>query len=61
MLTWGGAYSAFEETERGTLEAGKRADISAFSVDLMQADPAHIPTAQAMLTVSGGRVTHRTL
>jgi predicted amidohydrolase YtcJ len=61
MLTWGTAYSAFEESERGTLEAGKRADISVFSVDLMQGEPAEIPTAQAVLTVSGGRVTHRSL
>jgi hypothetical protein len=58
MLTTGGAYSAFEETERGTLEVGKRADISAFSVDLMEAPAADIPQARAMLTVSGGRVTH---
>ena len=58
MLTWGPAFSVFEETERGTLEAGKRADISAFSVDLMQAEPAAIPTAQPVLTVSSGVVTH---
>lgn len=61
MLTWGTAYSAFEEAERGTLEVGKRADVSVFSADLMQAEPAQIPTAQAVLTVSGGRITHRTL
>lgn len=61
MLTWGAAYSAFEETERGTLEVGKLADISAFSADLMQAEPAAIPTARAVLTVSGGRVTHQAL
>jgi len=58
MLTSGPAYAAFEEGERGTLEAGKRADISAFSVDLMEAAPETIPTAQAVLSVSGGRVTH---
>ena len=58
MLTAGPAFSVFEEAERGTLEAGKRADISAFSVDLMQAEPAAIPTAQPVLTVSNGVVTH---
>ncbi|QGZ93577.1 amidohydrolase [Terricaulis silvestris] len=57
-LTWGGAFAAFEEADRGTLEVGKFADISAFSVDLMEAEPAAIPTARAVLTVSGGRVTH---
>jgi predicted amidohydrolase YtcJ len=61
MLSWGEAYAAFEDGERGTLEAGKAADISAFSVDLMEAEPAAIPTAQAVLTVSDGRVTHRAL
>ena len=62
MLTWGPAFSVFEEAERGTLEAGKRADISAFSVDLMQAEPgaitAAISGAPAVLTVSNGVVTH---
>jgi predicted amidohydrolase YtcJ len=58
MLTWGPAFSVFEEADRGTLEAGKRADISAFSVDLMQAEPAAIPTAQPVLTISNGVVTH---
>ncbi|MBY0566674.1 MAG: amidohydrolase [Hyphomonadaceae bacterium] len=60
-LTTGAAYSAFEESERGTLEVGKRADVSVFSADLMEAGPAAIPRAQAVLTVSGGRVTHSTL
>jgi predicted amidohydrolase YtcJ len=60
-LTTGAAYSAFEESERGTLEVGKRADVSVFSADLMEAEPAAIPRAQAVLTVSGGRVTHSTL
>jgi hypothetical protein len=60
-LTTGAAYSAFEETERGTLEVGKRADVSVFSADLMEAEPADIPRAQAVLTVSGGSVTHSTL
>lgn len=61
MLTWAPAFSVFEEAERGTLEAGKRADVSAFSADLMAAEPAAIPGAQPMLTVSGGAVTHEAL
>lgn len=61
MLTWGGAYAAFEENERGVLDAGKMADISVFSVDLMEAEPAQIPTARAVLTVSNGRITHNAL
>jgi predicted amidohydrolase YtcJ len=58
MLSWAPAYSVFEENVRWTIVAGKRADISVFSVDLMQAAPAQIPTAHAVLTVSSGRVVH---
>ena len=61
MLTAAPAFAVFEDGQRGTLETGKAADISAFSVDLMQAQPAEIPTAQAVLTVSGGVVTHEAL
>lgn len=61
MLTWGPAFAAFQEAERGTIEVGKRADVSAFSADLMQASFTAIPTAQAVLTVSDGRITHEAL
>ncbi|MFT3728239.1 MAG: amidohydrolase [Terricaulis sp.] len=61
MLSWAPAYSVFEENDRGTIEVGKRADISVFSVDLMQAEPAQIPAAHAVLTVSSGRVVHEAL
>ncbi len=61
MFTSAAAYASFSEQERGTLEVGKRADISAFSVDLMQAPVAEIPRAHAVLTISDGRVTHEAL
>jgi predicted amidohydrolase YtcJ len=58
MLTAAPAYAAFSEAERGTIEVGKRADLSAFSADLMNAEPSAIPSARAVLTISDGRVTH---
>ncbi len=58
MFTQAPAFASFSEAERGTLEAGKRADISVFSADLMQAAPADIPNAEAVLAISGGRITH---
>ncbi len=58
MLSWAPAFAVSDEGDRGTLEVGKRADVSAFSVDLMEAEPAEIPAAQAVLTISGGAVTH---
>jgi predicted amidohydrolase YtcJ len=60
-LTWGGAYATFQELERGTIEPGKRADISAFSVDLMQAPFADIPRASAVLSISDGRIAYSAL
>lgn len=61
MLTWGAAFATSQEAERGVIEIGKRADISAFSADLMQAPFADIPTARAMLTISDGRIAHNAL
>jgi hypothetical protein len=60
-ITWGSAYSAFAENERGTIEEGKLADISVFSADLMRAPFADIPAAHAVLTMVGGRVVHDAL
>ena len=56
MLTWAPAYAAFAEQDRGTLEAGKKADVTVFSRDLMTAAPAEILTAQTVLTVVDGVV-----
>lgn len=61
MLTWAPAFACFAEAERGAIEVGKRADVSAFSVDLMTAEAPAIPTARAVLTVSDGRVAHEAL
>ncbi len=61
MFTSAAAFATFSENQRGAVEVGKRADLSVFSVDLMTAEPAAIPTATPVLTVSGGRVTHEAL
>ena len=59
MLSWAPAFAAFADVERGVLDVGKRADLSAFSADLMAAAPSDIPAAQPVLTISGGRITHQ--
>lgn len=61
MFTVAPAFATFSESERGTIEVGKRANVSAFSVDLMTAEPAAIPAARAMLTIADGHITHEAL
>jgi hypothetical protein len=59
MFTLWPAYASFREDELGTIEAGKRADFTAFDVDLMTVPEADIPKGRAVLTVVDGRVVHR--
>jgi predicted amidohydrolase YtcJ len=56
MLTWAPAYAAFAEADRGTLEAGKKADVTVFSKDLMTIAPPEILKVDAVLTVVDGKV-----
>ena len=56
MLTWAPAYAAFAEQDRGTLEAGKKADVTVFSKDLMTVAPPEILKADAVLTIVDGKV-----
>lgn len=60
MFTLWPAYASFREDELGTIEVGKRADFTAFSVDLMTAPAADILNGRAILTVVDGVVVHRT-
>ncbi|HZW15017.1 MAG TPA: amidohydrolase [Brevundimonas sp.] len=59
MFTLWPAYASFREDELGTIEVGKRADFTAFDVDLMTAPVADIPKGHAVLTVVDGVVVHR--
>ena len=59
MFTLWPAWASFREDELGTIEVGKRADFTAFSVDLMTAPLAEIPKGRATLTVVDGVVVHR--
>lgn len=59
MFTLWPAFASFREDELGTIEVGKRADLTAFSVDLMTAPFADIPKGHAVLTVVDGVVVYR--
>ncbi len=61
IMTAAPAFASFQEDVRGTLEVGKRADVSVFSADLMRAPFPEIPGATPLLTVSEGRITHNAL
>jgi predicted amidohydrolase YtcJ len=54
MLTASPAYAVFRESELGTLEAGKLADLTIYSADIMITEPAQILRARPMMTIVGG-------
>jgi hypothetical protein len=58
LFTSSSAYARFAEKELGSIAVGKRADLSAFSVDLMTAPVAAIPKGHAVLTVVDGQVVY---
>lgn len=57
-LTLNAAYAAFEEKERGSLEAGKWADFTVLSADIMQIPEAEILRTRCLLTIVGGEVVY---
>ncbi len=59
MFTLWPAYASFREDELGTIEVGKRADFTAFNIDLMTVPAADIPKGHAVLTVVDGQVVYR--
>lgn len=57
--TLGSAFAAFAETDRGSLEAGKWADLVVLSRDILQpAEVDHITDTKVRLTMVGGRVVY---
>jgi predicted amidohydrolase YtcJ len=57
--TINGAYAAFEEDSRGTLEPGKYADLVVLSKDILTVPEDQIPTAEVMYTVVGGKIRYK--
>lgn len=54
--TRGSAYAEFAEQDKGTLAAGRLADLVVFGRDLFRVPPREILTTPVDLTVAGGRV-----
>jgi predicted amidohydrolase YtcJ len=51
-----GAYAAFEESRKGSLEPGKMADFVMLSGDIMTMPAEEIPRTRVMMTVVSGRI-----
>lgn len=56
MFTIWPAFAAFEETLRGSIEAGKLADLTIFSADIMKIPEADILKTRCVMTVINGEI-----
>ena len=57
--TLNGAFAAFEESSRGSLKAGKYADMAVLSKDILTIPEDDIPSAQVVYTIVGGKVKYK--
>ena len=58
MFTLWPAIASFQEDEIGSITVGKKADLTAFSVNLMTAEPSAIPKGEAVMTMVDGEVIY---
>ncbi len=56
MFTIWPAYAAFEESQRGSIEVGKLADLTILSADIMKIRESDIPKTKCLMTVVGGEI-----
>ena len=59
MWTLNGAWLSFEEKMKGSIEAGKLADMVVISKDFLHCPVDEIKDIEALLTIVGGRVVYR--
>jgi predicted amidohydrolase YtcJ len=53
------AFAGFDEATRGSLQAGKYADVTVLSKDILTVAEDQIPTAQVMYTIVGGKILYK--
>jgi predicted amidohydrolase YtcJ len=58
-LTLWPAYAAFEETRRGSITAGKWADLTVLSADIMRIPEHEILRTQVVMTIIGGEIAYQ--
>jgi predicted amidohydrolase YtcJ len=57
--TLDGAYAAFEENQKGSLEPGKLADFLVLSTNIMEAPAPEILSTKVWMTFVGGKLVHQ--
>jgi predicted amidohydrolase YtcJ len=55
-MTWNAAYAAFEESDRGRIAVGQRADFTELSADIMTIPEPEILRTRCLRTIVGGQV-----
>jgi hypothetical protein len=58
VMTLGGAYSMRKDTEFGSIEKGKAADMVVLDRNLFEIDPGSIIDTRVVYTVFAGRIVH---
>jgi hypothetical protein len=58
LYTLGSAWFSFDEKKRGSLEAGKYADLAVLSKDYLSVPVSDIHTIESVLTIVGGKVVY---
>ena len=57
--TLGSAYAEFRESEKGSITAGKLADLAILSADPLSVPPESIKDVEVQMTILGGRIVYR--
>jgi hypothetical protein len=57
--TLGSAYAEFQESQKGSITAGKLADLAVLSGDPLSVHPAAIKDIQVEMTILGGRIIYQ--
>ncbi len=55
-----GAYLTFDEDKKGSLEAGKLADLAVLSADPLTVEEGRLAEIRSLMTMVGGRMVHET-
>ena len=58
MFTIWSAYAAFQEDLKGSIEAGKLADLTVLSADIMKIPEPDILKTRCVMTVIGGEIVY---